>query len=139
MQLGDFLLGAFVCLAAATRHFPHLRIFARAFDRVHSYQLINAGVADVFREVFASSADMGEKLLATLGHHPFEAHRAVKTFKIHDEQLLRASAKHADDREKLVDIYRAGRAEISKVLSTDRAEANPSADHAWEAPDKTRE
>jgi hypothetical protein len=41
--------------------------------------------------------------------------------------------------EKLVDIYRAGRAEISKVLSTDRAEADPSADHAWEAPDKTRE
>lgn len=66
MQLGDFLLGAFVYLAAAMRHFPHLRIFARAFDR-------------------------------------------------------------------------AGRAEISKVLSTDRAEANPSADHAWEAPDRTRE
>jgi voltage-gated potassium channel Kch len=124
---------------AAKRHFPHLRIFARAFDRVHAYQLINAGVADVFREVFASSADMGEKLLAALGQHPFEAHRAVKTFKTHDEELLRASAKHADDREKLVDIYRAGRAEISKVLSTDRTAADPSADHAWEAPDKTRE
>ena len=124
---------------AAKRHFPHLRIFARAFDRVHAYQLINAGVADVFREVFASSADMGEKLLAALGHHPFEAHRAVKTFKTHDEQLLRQSAKHVDDMEKLVDIARAGRAEITKVLSTDRGEAAPSADHAWEPPDRTRE
>ncbi len=106
---------------------------------MHAYQLINAGVADVFREVFASSADMGEKLLAALGRHPFEAHRAVRTFRTHDEELLRASAKHADDLEKRVDIARAGRAEISKVLSTDRAEAGPSADHAWEAPDKTRE
>jgi hypothetical protein len=53
--------------------------------------------------------------------------------------MLFASAKHADDLEKRVDIARAGRAEISNILSTDRAEAGPSFDYAWEAPDKTWE
>jgi hypothetical protein len=33
----------------AQRHFPHLEIFARAFDRTHAYDLINAGVPHVYR------------------------------------------------------------------------------------------
>ena len=42
------------------KHFPHLRIFARAFDRVHAYELLNDGIADVYREVFGSSLDMAQ-------------------------------------------------------------------------------
>ncbi|MBC8037301.1 MAG: cation:proton antiporter [Rhizobiales bacterium] len=126
-------------VAVARQHFPHLRIFARAFDRMHAYRLFNAGVEDVFREVFASSVDMGEKLLVSLGTHPFEAHRAARAFRDHDEKLIRAAAKHVDDLDKLVDISRASRAEIANVLSVDREDPAQSADHAWEPPDRTRE
>jgi monovalent cation:proton antiporter-2 (CPA2) family protein len=108
----------------AKQHFPHLRIFARAFDRVHAYRLLNAGVGDVFREVFASSVDMAERVLLALGVS--EAERAVQTFKSHDERLVRKSAKHVDNLDKLVDLSRAGRAEIANVLATDRGEAGPS-------------
>ncbi len=106
-------------VATAKLHFPHLRIFARAFDRVHAYQLLNAGVKDVFREVFSSSVDMGERVLAALGQSPGEAHRAARTFYDHDETLMKVSATHVDDMDKLVDIARAGRAHIEKVLSGD--------------------
>ncbi len=125
--------------AVARQHFPHLRIFARAFDRTHAYRLLNAGIDDVFREVFASSVDMGEALLVSLGDHPFEAHRAARAFKHHDEKLIRSAAQHVDDPDKLVDISRASRAEIANVLASDRTAPAQTDDRAWEAPDRTRE
>jgi monovalent cation:proton antiporter-2 (CPA2) family protein len=120
----------------ARRHFPKLLVLARAYDRVHAYRLINAGVEDVHREVFASSVDLGEKLLVRLGVHPFEAHRAARRFKSHDEDLIRRAAKHVDDTERLIDIARQGREEIERVLATDQSGVTEVPDHAWEAPDR---
>jgi len=123
----------------AHQHFPHLHIMARAFDRVHAYRLLNAGVEDVMREVFASSVDMGERLLTRLGVHPFEAHRAARRFKSHDEELLQKAARHVDDTQRLIDIARQGREEIERVLGADVSSSQIQPDHAWEAPDRTRE
>jgi Kef-type K+ transport system membrane component KefB/voltage-gated potassium channel Kch len=120
----------------ARRHFPNLHILARAYDRVHAYRLFNAGVEEVHREVFSSSVDLGEKLLVSLGIHPFEAHRAARRFKTHDEELIRRAAKHVDDTQRLIDIARQGREEIERVLATDQSEKQQSPDHAWEAPDR---
>ena len=82
---------------------------------------------------------MGEDVLKALGHHPFEAHRAARTFKAHDEKLVQLAAKHVDDAAALVDIARKGRAEIENVLSGDRTTSPQSGDHAWAPPDRTRE
>jgi hypothetical protein len=82
---------------------------------------------------------MGVDVLQAMGRHPFEAHRAARTFKSHDEKLVRLSAAHADDTEKLVDIARKGRAEIENVLGEDMRTSELPQDHAWEPPDRTRE
>jgi len=97
-----------------------LRIFSRAFDRVHAYELINAGVNDVYREVFSSSLDMGEDVLVALGQNPSEAQRTAKTFKKFDEKVVREQARHAGDTDKMVDIVRTSRAELSRILAGDR-------------------
>ncbi len=91
------------------------------------------------REVFASSVDMGERLLTRLGVHPFEAHRAARRFKSHDEELLQKAARHVDDTQRLIDIARQGREEIERVLGADVSSSQIQPDHAWEAPDRTRE
>jgi len=119
----------------ARRHFPGLRILARAFDRVHAYRLLNAGVEDVYRETFASSVDLGEKLLVRLGMHPFEAHRAARRFKSHDEEQVRRSARHVDDTQRLIDLARQGSDEIERVLAADLGDNRKTPDHGWEAPD----
>lgn len=119
----------------ARRHFPQLQIFARARDRVHAYRLINAGVEHVYREVFAASVDLGKQLLVGLGMHPFEAHRAARRFKAHDEDLLRRSARHVDDTQRLIDIARQEREELERVLTSDASAPGASPDHAWQAPD----
>ena len=82
---------------------------------------------------------MGEKLLVSLGRHPYDAHRSARMFKSHDEALIRKAARHVNDTDRLVAIARQGSSEIEKVLAADLSGSEPLQDHAWEAPDKTRE
>ena len=117
----------------ARQFYPNLQIFARAFDRVHAYELINLGAHEIFREVFAASADMGERVLLALGESPGEAHHVVETFRNFDEQTLHVQAKHAGNREKMVDIARDSRAELSRILAGDREVSPVSADKLREA------
>jgi voltage-gated potassium channel Kch len=122
--------------ALVLRHFPHLRVFARAFDRVHAYQLLNLGVHSVYREVFGTSVDVARDVLAALGMEPADAVRAAALFKAHDEQLVRESAAHQLDQSKLIDISRSARAEIANVLAHDVGEARRDPDRAWDAPER---
>jgi monovalent cation:proton antiporter-2 (CPA2) family protein len=116
----------------ARRYFPHLEIFARAFDRTHAYELLNAGVTHVYREVFDSSLAMAEDALVALGQHPYEAARASRLFRKHDEALMRRTARYAGDVDALVDISRRAQAEIERVLSGDqRPAAEFAPDHPW--------
>lgn len=103
------------------RDFPHLEIFARAFDRTHAYALINAGVKHVYREVFDSSLAMAEDALVALGQHPYEAASALRLFRRHDEALIRRTAQHSGDIDTIIDISRAAQTEIARVLSGDQA------------------
>ncbi|HTN98333.1 MAG TPA: monovalent cation:proton antiporter-2 (CPA2) family protein [Nordella sp.] len=119
----------------ARRRFPHLEIFARAFDRTHAYALLNAGVTHVYREVFDSSLAMAEDALVALGTHPYEATRALNLFRKHDEALIRRAARHSEDIDTIIDISRAAQIEIERVLSGDqrpRAEWTP--DRSWDTP-----
>jgi monovalent cation:proton antiporter-2 (CPA2) family protein len=120
----------------AKKHFPHLKVFARAIDRVHAYELIEAGIAGIHREVFESSVLLAEDALVALGKHPYEAHRAAMIFKSHDREQLEIAVKHRNDEEALVDIARKGRAEISKVLATDQRGATVHGDNAWQSSER---
>jgi monovalent cation:proton antiporter-2 (CPA2) family protein len=120
----------------ARRAFPHLTIFLRAFDRPHAYELLAAGFDHVYRELFGSSVDMGQDVLVALGKHPYEALRAARTFRHHDEHLVRDSARHRDDEQVLIDLSRQARAEIGRVLSGDRREAGMSESEPWAPPDR---
>jgi monovalent cation:proton antiporter-2 (CPA2) family protein len=114
---------ALVIAEQVLRHFPHLHVFARAFDRVHAYQLLNLGVPSVYREVFGSSIDLARDVLTRLGVGPSEAQRAAALFEAHDERLVRESAPHLKDQRKLIDITRRARAEIANVLAQDVGDA----------------
>jgi voltage-gated potassium channel Kch len=120
----------------AKRHFPHLGLFVRAWDRVHAYELINAGVKHVYREVFGSSVELAEDALAELGVHRYTASRAARNFRHYDQQLLHRVAPLAGDTAALIDATRAARDEVSRILASDRTGHVHFDDQAWQAPDK---
>ncbi len=79
-----------VAYARKTR--PDLHIIARARDRVHVFELYNAGANDIVREMFDSSLRAGRYALENLGLTEFEAAEAEQTFYQHDRKAVRELA-----------------------------------------------
>ncbi|NSX54758.1 monovalent cation:proton antiporter-2 (CPA2) family protein [Parasulfitobacter algicola] len=73
----------------ARRERPDLHIVARAYDRVHVYELYRAGADDIVREMFDSSLRTARYVLENMGLSEFEASEAEKTFYKMDRQSLR--------------------------------------------------
>ena len=63
---------------------PDLHIIARARDRVHAYELYNAGADDIVREMFDSSLRAARSVLENMGLSEFEAASMERTFFKHD-------------------------------------------------------
>ncbi len=109
------------CAEIAKQHFPRLKIFARARNRLHAYRLLDLGIRRVWRETFHSSADMAGMVLAELGLPDSTAEETVHIFTLHDERLLRRAAAHHADMDKLIEIAKAGRAELHSLFEQDRS------------------
>jgi monovalent cation:proton antiporter-2 (CPA2) family protein len=116
----DELEASIRCAEIAKQHFPHLKIFARARDRLHAYRLLDLGIARVWRETFHSSAEMAGRVLTELGLPDSTAEETVRIFTLHDERLLRRAAAHHADMPKLIEIAKAGRAELRSLFEQDR-------------------
>ena len=71
---------------------PDLRIVARAHDRVHTYQLYQAGADDIVRELFDSSLRAGRYVLENMGLTDIEASRIEHFFYRKDREGLRELA-----------------------------------------------
>jgi len=67
---------------------PDLHIIARAYDRVHTYRLYQAGANDIVREMFDSSLRAGRYALEHLGFSEYEASEAQRLFYHGDRNAL---------------------------------------------------
>lgn len=79
-------------VAYARKERPNLHIIARARNRVHVYELYEAGANDIVREMFDSSLRAGRYVLERLGLSEFEAAEVQATFYHHDRAALRELA-----------------------------------------------
>ncbi|HEX5034226.1 MAG TPA: cation:proton antiporter, partial [bacterium] len=104
---------------AAKVEFPKLKIFARARNRRHAYDLNKVGVDYFKRETFESALMMGEDIMAFLGGKREEIHAKSEKFRQHDEAALRKSFEFFEDEPALVDFTQLSRAELEEVLRED--------------------
>lgn len=88
------------------RNFPHLKIYARARNRQHSYRLLELGIdsARIFRETMGSSVELTGGVLSELGFPREEVTRTLTRFREFDEQMLTESHQHQKDLNKLAEI-----------------------------------
>jgi glutathione-regulated potassium-efflux system ancillary protein KefC len=105
------------------RHFPKVKIAARAVDRSHAHQLMALGVDALERETFRAAIALGEKALTVLGHPAEEARRMAETFEDHDERLLNESYELRDDRDAYIGFVRKSTEMLDRVMRADRAES----------------
>ena len=76
----------------ARRMRPDLHIIARAYDRVHVYELYRAGADQIVREMFDSSLRVGRYVLEAMGLTDYEAHEAEQEFFQRDREAVRELA-----------------------------------------------
>ena len=105
----------------AHRHFPGLRVLARARNRQHAFRLMEAGVSDIWRETLASSLEVAEAALVALGTPRDAAASQVRKFRAHDEATLRAQAAVKDDESKLIATAQASARQLEKLFDADNA------------------
>ncbi len=114
------------------KHFPHLKILARAIDRGHAYELIRRGVEVVEREMFGSALEMGVEALKLLGLRSYKAHRAGHTFKHHDEAALHELAHAMGEEKVLVARSRQLARDLEQLLQSDNQDLVHDVDRAWD-------
>ncbi len=68
---------------------PDLHIVARARDRVHVYELYQAGANDIVRETFDSSVRAGRYVLENMGFSEYEAAKLTQTYFKIDRAAMR--------------------------------------------------
>jgi monovalent cation:proton antiporter-2 (CPA2) family protein len=108
----------------ARRHFPQVKIVARARNRRHAHLLMDREVTAIVRETFHSSLRLSEVVLTELGVDEAEAHHMVDLFQQHDEQTL--LSQHADfrDEQQLIQSTQEAAAELANLFEADRSEAD---------------
>jgi monovalent cation:proton antiporter-2 (CPA2) family protein len=101
------------------RHFPHVRIYARARNRHHVHLLMDVGVQYFIRETFLSALEMATQVLMGLGESSAEAKRAAELFKHHDDETLVKQHAIHEDETKLIQSAKEAARELEELFESD--------------------
>jgi monovalent cation:proton antiporter-2 (CPA2) family protein len=104
----------------AKENFPHLKIFARARNRRHAYELNKAGADIIRRETFDSSLWLGRKVLEGLGMRSYHARNKAMRFMQHDHDILMHSFQFFEDEKELISFAKQSTEELEMILRDDR-------------------
>jgi monovalent cation:proton antiporter-2 (CPA2) family protein len=105
---------------AVRKHFPHVRIIARARDRFHAHNLMELGVKLITRETFLSSLSMAQEALEGVGFSEVEARDTVARFRRHDEEVLLRQFAVRQDEAQLIQTSKEAIAELASLFEQDR-------------------
>ena len=120
------------------KHFGHLHILVRSYDRPDTYELMDLGVQNIYRETLDSSLRMGVDALCLLGHRAYRANRAARRFRRHDEKALAELAEARTDRSRYITIARGKIEELEQLLLADLRQEGLQKDEGWD-PESLRE
>ncbi len=110
--------------ALVREHFPHLKIFARARNRGHAYDLMELGVKFIKRETFDSSVFFTRDLLVEMGFEKSKADRMVEKFRKHDEIMLQEQFLVRSDTKSLVSLSKQAAMQLAQVLNEDQMQSH---------------
>ena len=101
------------------KHFPDLKIFARARNRQHAFRLMDVGVRYVIRETLVSSLELSVQVLEALGLSKSRAMETVHRFRVHDEQTMAKQMSVKDDENKFLQTTRESAEQLLQLFEAD--------------------
>ncbi len=106
----------------ARKHFPKLRIVARARDVSHWHALRDLGVTLVERELFESSLQSARTVLECMGMGTAETRAIIERFRTHNLELAERLYPHHKDRERFIAAAKQGREQLVEQMAREREE-----------------
>lgn len=104
------------------RHFPQVKLYARARNRFHAHRLMDLGAELIERETLLGSLELAQHVLQGLGVQPWEAAQSVARFKAHDERTLERQHAVYHDETQLIQTSKEAAAELQGLFESDRDE-----------------
>lgn len=114
------------------REFPNLNVMVRAKSREDAYELLDAGVKNIYRESLDTSIRLGVDVLVKLGFRRHTALRTGQNFFKHDEEALRILVEHRHDRDLYIFKTREQIELQEQLLAIDREKVPNLQDAAWD-------
>jgi len=105
------------------KHFPDLKVLARARNRYHAHLLREQGVEVVVRETLYSSLKLTQELMQELGLQEQDIAHTMAMFQKYDEELLKRQYAVFRDEDKLVQTSKEAAEELEQLLQEDRRQA----------------
>jgi len=90
-------------------------------------------VTHIYRETLGSSLDLSVAALRILGVRAYEAQRAVKAFRVYDEQTVRELAQYSEDESQLIAQARERLRSMDELFQAERHRTRQP-DLGWEPP-----
>jgi glutathione-regulated potassium-efflux system ancillary protein KefC len=115
----DEMEAALSIVRTAKKHFPNLKIYARARNRTHLLELRELGVEQIERETFASSIELARTVLSSFESDTARVTKMIETFIEHDMKLLEKQQAIFRDEKRLIDLSKNARAELRDILEED--------------------
>ncbi len=117
----DDPIGSLATVRVIRRLYPDAKVFARARDRRHAWQLRDLG-AHGLREMLHSSLRLGEDVLVALGIPAAIAHDHAQRFLALDERLLEAQYRVHDNEDAVLQVSTLARRELEQLFDADQGE-----------------
>lgn len=108
----------------AKRHYPHLRVIARARNRQHAFRLMDLGVPAI-RETLFSSIEIGKLVFIGLGFTQERAEEFARLFLAHDESILAEQYLVHDDEAALMASSTQAYKDLEALFDADRRDREP--------------
>jgi CPA2 family monovalent cation:H+ antiporter-2 len=121
------------------KHFPNLRILARARNRSDAFDLVDMGIKDFYRENLYSAVHLGVDALVELGHRRYTATRQGQRFIKYDEQSIFRLAEKRHDKTAFLMTAKEEIELQEQLLKNDLYAQLGAHDHAWESTDIRKE
>ncbi len=100
--------------------YPHIKILARAYDTYHLFELEDAGVDHVEREVQPAAVNVGVAALRFLGMDGYLAFRAGQKFTYHEAEAVRLLKPLMDNENSFLSEAMRFQKELEKLLQDDK-------------------
>ena len=104
------------------RHFPQVRIYARARNRYHALRLMDMGAHFIVRDTLLSSLELSRQVLTGLGDTASEAGDAVGMFQDFDSALLERQQAVQHDESKFIQGAKEAAEELRELFERQAAE-----------------